>query len=342
MSLTPIDAASVTALVEDATAAPSMHNAQPWRFRFLRDKGSLQLHADLERTLPKADPAHRALHLGCGAALFNLRVAVAHAGREPVTTLLPDPADPWLLAEVRLDLPKRPDDDLAGLHPAIRRRHTSRFPFTDEEIPAEVLDGLRGAALLEGARLHVPEDWHVREVLDLVHDAEGREALDPEAREELARWTGTGAEEDDSRNGSRNGGIPAYAFGPRQRDVTSPVRDFAGGRPVPGREAATFEKWPCLALLGTTGDKLADWLRAGQAMERVLLQATQDGLVTSLTSQALEWPELRWAVRDPGAAMGHVQMVIRLGYGPEGPATPRRPVTDVLDIVTSRSARRTE
>lgn len=68
-------------------------------------------------------------------------------------------------------------------------------------------------------------------------------------------------------------------------------------------------------------------------MERVLLQATLDGLVTSLTSQALEWPELRWAVRDPGSAMGHVQMVIRLGYGPEGPVTPRRSVSDVLDIM---------
>ncbi len=51
-----------------------------------------------------------------------------------------------------------------------------------------------------------------------------------------------------------------------------------------------------------------------------------------MTSQPLEWPELRWTVRDPGASMSHVQMVIRLGYGPEGPATPRRPVADVLDI----------
>jgi hypothetical protein len=67
-------------------------------------------------------------------------------------------------------------------------------------------------------------------------------------------------------------------------------------------------------------------------MERVLLQATLDGLATSLTSQALERPEVRWITRDPESAMGFVQMVIRLGYGPSGPATPRRPVTEVLTI----------
>jgi hypothetical protein len=30
--------------------------------------------------------------------------------------------------------------------------------------------------------------------------------------------------------------------------------------------------------------------------------------------------------------MAHVQMVIRLGYGPEGQASPRRPVADLLDV----------
>ncbi|WP_309226965.1 Acg family FMN-binding oxidoreductase [Streptomyces lunaelactis] len=324
----PLDPTTVTALVEDATAAPSMHNAQPWKFRYLSGTGSMELRADPERTMPKSDPTHRAVHLGCAAALFNLRVAAVHAGREPVTTLLPAPADPWLLAEVNLAEPAGPEHDLAVLHPAVRKRHTSRHPFTTEEIPDDILDGLRGAALLEGARLYVPDAWHVKSVLNLVHDAEGREALHPEVREEMARWTDTGAEGD----ASRREGIPAYAFGPRQHDVPAPMRDFAGRHPVPGRGSATFEKHPRLALLGTAGDRPEDWLQAGQAMERVLLQATLDGLVTSLTSQALEWPELRWAVRDPGSAMGHVQMVIRLGYGPEGPATPRRSVSDVLDI----------
>jgi hypothetical protein len=110
------------------------------------------------------------------------------------------------------------------------------------------------------------------------------------------------------------------------------VRDFAARLPVPGREAAAFENAPQLAVLGTKHDRPVDWLVAGQAMERVLLQATLDGLATSLTSQPLEWPELRWTVRDPQSAMGFIHMVLRLGYGPSGPGTPRRPVPAVLDL----------
>ncbi|MEU0397663.1 nitroreductase [Streptomyces sp. NPDC006208] len=329
MSSRPPDTATVAEVVEDATTAPSMHNAQPWSFRFLRDSGVLQLRGDPSRTMPVEDPTNRALHLGCGAALLNLRVAAAHAGWSAVTSLLPDPADPWLFASVDLSGPPGADEELALLHPAVRRRHTSRFPFTDEEIPEALMDGLRGAALLEEARLTFPHAWHVKSLLDLVHDAEGREALTPEVREEVARWTQTA----DGSDATRPEGIPAEAFGPRQWGANVPVRDFAGRRAVPGRETAKFEKWPRLALLGTSTDHPMDWLRAGQAMERVLLQATQDGLVASLTSQALEWPELRWAVRDPSSAVGYVHMVIRLGYGPVGPATPRRPVGEVLDVV---------
>jgi hypothetical protein len=174
-----------------------------------------------------------------------------------------------------------------------------------------------------------PDAWHVQSVLDLVRDAEGREALDPGVRSETAHWART--EPADGTAASE--GIPAEAFGPRQWGARSPVRDFAVGREVSGRDWAAFEKRPQIALLGTARDRPLDWLWAGQALERVWLQATLDGLAASLTSQPLEWPELRWVVRDPTSAMGHVQMVIRLGYGPEGPSTPRRPVADVLDVV---------
>ncbi|MGW4561124.1 Acg family FMN-binding oxidoreductase [Streptomyces sp. NPDC004561] len=329
MTAEPPEVHAVAALVTEATAAPSLHNAQPWAFRYLRDVGVLRLYADPERALPHIDPDRRGLHIGCGAALMNLRVAAAAAGLAPVVRLLPDPAYPELLAEVHLCGSGTPDGALAQLNPAIRRRHSSRLPFRDEGIPAAVRERLSEAARDEGAQLSFPGAWHVRSILELVRDAEDREALAPDVREEAARWTHTelphAAEAAD--------GISGEAFGPRQRGTSAPVRDFAAGRPMPGRAWASFEKNPNIALLGTAHDGPPDWLLTGQALERVLLRATTDGLVSSLTSQPLEWPETRWAVRDPVSAMAHVQMVIRLGYGPEGPASPRRPVADVLDVL---------
>lgn len=51
--------------------------------------------------------------------------------------------------------------------------------------------------------------------------------------------------------------------------------------------------------------------------------------------QALEWSDPRALVRDPLTAGGQIQMVLRIGYGPGGPTTPRRPVSEVLEIVGS-------
>jgi nitroreductase len=328
MPAQPLDKLTAMALVTAATAAPSLHNAQPWRFRYLSGSRTFELRPDLDRAMPRTDPDNRALHLGCGAALFNLRVAAAHGGRHTDTRVLPDPADPQLLATVRLT-DGRPDTGPALLFPAIDLRHTSRHPFEERPVPAEIADLLREAAREEGAQLVFPDVWHVESLLDQVRDAEGRDDLDPERSADIHRWTRLGPEDADTAVD----GIPEYAFGPRKLGGRAPVRDFAGRRPVPGRSAVVFEQNPHLALLGTADDHPGDWLRAGQAMERVLLLATLHGLATSLTSHALERRDLRELARDPASDMGFVQMVLRLGYGPAGVASPRRPVHHVLEIV---------
>ncbi|MFJ9116849.1 Acg family FMN-binding oxidoreductase [Streptomyces sp. NPDC102394] len=324
-----LDITTVTALVAAATAAPSLHNAQPWRFRHAAGSRTLELRADLDRRMPRFDPDLRGLHLGCGAALFNLRVAAADSGRDTDVRLLPDPADRRLLAAVRITDTDRPDRELARLSTVLGRRHTSRHPFEDRPVPAEVRAALCHAAEREGTQLVFPDRWHIESLLDDVRDAEGRDDFDAAYLAEMRAWTRVGPQE----TGAAVDGVPDYAFGPSKRGGRAPVRDFAGRRPVPGRPAAVFETVPNLALLGTTQDGVADWLRAGEAMERVLLLATLHGLATSLTSHSLERQDLRELARDPLSGMGFVQMVLRLGYGPAGVASPRRPVEQVLEIV---------
>ena len=178
----------VAELVAAATLAPSMHNTQPWRFRFEPARQTIELYADPDRMLRFGDPHGRAVHIACGAALFNLRLAAAVAGRQPVTRLTPARTQRLLLATVRLAGRCQAQPDEVELRAAIPRRRTNRSPFSARPVPPGTLAELREAARLEGAVLNFPDQAEVRRLLQLAQDAERELLADPGYRAELARW----------------------------------------------------------------------------------------------------------------------------------------------------------
>ncbi|MGP4103056.1 Acg family FMN-binding oxidoreductase [Nonomuraea sp. KM90] len=318
--------AGVRALVNAAVAAPSVHNTQPWRFRRV-DDATMELYADLDRLLTAIDPMGRGLATSCGAALCNLRLALRMTGHDARVTLLPDPARrPELLATVRATPGDPPGRDERLLHDMIPHRRTNRFPFDDRRLAKDVFVDLVHAAYAEGATLVLVKGRTARRVLDMVGAADDTLSAEESYRAELACWTAPDRRFD---------GVPAHAFGPRPRGGELPMRDFGlGGQAVPGqdqaRRSADFESDPQIAALFTRGDGPRDWLRAGQALQRVLLVATTHGVSASMFGQPLD---LRPAQHrgDRTGPLGHVQMLIRVGYGPPVPRVPRRPVSEVLD-----------
>ncbi|MFJ1704944.1 Acg family FMN-binding oxidoreductase [Kitasatospora sp. NPDC088346] len=324
MDILVLDAAAVERLIAAAVAAPSIHNSQPWRFRLDPDTSTIEVRALPERSLPATDPDDRALHISVGAAVLNLRIAARRAGWAPAVRLLPDSAEPDLLAEV--ELTDRSHARLAStgeLYDAIWRRHTVRTPFTGPPIPAEVLDRLAETAQAEEALLHFPTGDERARLLELTAEAERRNTTDPVRSSESRRWI--------RGPGAPAYGIPAAALGPQDSDGRMPMRDFTAIHPQEPLAPALFETRPCIALLSTRGDAPVDWLRAGIALQHLLLVATVHGVRASLLHQAMEWPELRRVARDPQRGPSHPQVLIRLGYGPEGAPTPRLAVSDVLD-----------
>ncbi len=313
-----LDVTTLRTLLSAAAAAPSIHNTQPWRFRFDPHAPALEIRAAADRGLRHIDPAGRALHLSVGCALLNLRIAAAHSGREPAVRLLPRPDDPGLLARVRLGGPPHSPEP-AGLYDALWRRRSSRLPYTDRRLPTGLPAELVEAALTEGAGLVLPDADGTDRLLRLTWEGEQRNRVDADRAEESRRWL---------RAPYVSAlGIPPTAVGPQDYRERLPMRDFGAHRRTAALPARSFEVRPRLAVLTTQHDRRADWLRAGQALERVLLVATAHGLRASLLHQALEWPDLRTELTSPPEqGRRHVQMVLRLGYGPEGAATPRRTV----------------
>ncbi|RFU37591.1 hypothetical protein DZF91_32055 [Actinomadura logoneensis] len=139
---------SAERLVVAATMGTSVHDIRAWRFR--PSGGAIEARAEPDRFRAMDDPQGRGLHLGCGAALVNLRLAAAQLGHGAVVRLLPDDDDPTLLARVRLVRARRTSRSDRLLYAATMRPNPVRRPGHRSLPNALFLHGLAEAARLEG------------------------------------------------------------------------------------------------------------------------------------------------------------------------------------------------
>lgn len=320
----PLPAGLIDSMVATAARAPSVHNTQPWRFR--AGAYGVELIADPSRHLPGIDAAGRELLVSCGAALFGLRLTVRQAGYLPLVRLLPDSTQPTLLARVQLGGPAPMTSSELRLLRAVPHRHTHRGSFDPEPVAAALLTGLQADAAEEGAILcYVDQPGHYQQLAALVAAAAQQQEADASARAETGSWTRPSV--DTARDG-----VPARAFPAPGRPQAGRLaqRDFDIGRGFgllddnAGPPSAT-------AVLITVADRPADWLRAGQALHRLLLHAASRWVFASLHSQPLELPSLRAEIRARLALPGAPQMLLQLGPVHTTAATGRRPPAEILD-----------
>lgn len=322
----------IRAVVQLAGLAPSVHNTQPWRFRW--DGTALELREDVARSLPVLDPDGRERVLSCGAALLNARIGLAGLGWAADVELLPDGEDAPLLARLTPTGTAEVQADGHELAAAATRRATDRDPYDPRPVPDAVLDALRRAAEAESGFLHLVTPDESVEVDVLVARADRAQRSDPDYLAELQRWRTASA-----RTGVPDDALPTVPAA--ARGSNPPLRDFDARR-LQGQEGRGADpplpEHPAVLVLGTDGHARRDWLRAGQVLQRVLLQATVAGVAAQPVTSVLEVPVLRGRLRAALCLIGHPQMVLRIGYGSQGPVTGRLPVDQVLEIVGSGAA----
>ena len=340
------DEDSVYRLLEPVQRAPSVHNTQPWYFRIVADDridicarfgdgAGTEFTMNGNGRLPVSPALRRELIISCGAALYNLRLAIRVTGHDLAVWLLPGDPGPLVLASVEIvtGRTKRPTVTEQELYDAIPRRRTNRWPYDDRHpVPNPILVAMQHAADREEGRLRVLSRRQVRTWLRAAHGADREQRDDQGYQPDLAQRTNGG-----------DSGVPAAAFGPpgtfgedhhlwrplgRPRGY-APIRDFRP-RTNPATEAADetegpgghddrpkaqtprFERRPQLMVLSTDGDRPLDWLRAGQALQHALLTATHYGVSASFLTQPLELHDAR--SRQGGPREG--------AEGPESPESP--------------------
>lgn len=329
----PLDRAVIESVIAVANRAPSLHNTQPWRWELRSSQ--LSLRADRDRQLPVADPDGHSLLISCGAALALTELGLRTLGWQVRTHRLPDPDDPDLLAEFRLTHPDPATPVEIELFAAAQRRQSDRRPFTAQQIPAQAIDTLRSAAAGPGVHADFPDRAEQKTNLAVaVSWADRTQTQDPAYLAEMNRWL---RDSDVNTDGVPAGAIPHIRPGqPRHTDL--PLRDFEIGISGHLLIEADIDEHPLIAVLLTDSDTPTEQLQAGEAMMRLMLHAHLLGLSTCPLSQAVDLVAFRNRIKTLMGWQGLPQMMLRIGYptttSPPPALTPRRPITDVLHVLT--------
>jgi nitroreductase len=310
-------------LVNYAVLAPSSHNSQPWLF--ITHDNHIALHADRTRGLPVADPHDRELVISCGSALFNLRVAAAHFGVPLGIERNPDDHEDRL-ANIRIDAASPVDAKLAGLFEAIPRRVTNRFAYEPGSVSTDDLHAFAELCAAHGVSLRgYTDDASRQAIAERVAEADKQQLASDAFRRELASWL------HHNRTGSLDG-MPGYALGFGDlMSLVAPlvVRTFDIGEGVAARDRDLAEHSPALCVLSTSADHHEDWIRSGEALQHLLLEATRRGLAAGFLNQPVEIDRLRQDLAQHVGAR-FPQVLLRLGRPTrEARATARRPAEAV-------------
>jgi hypothetical protein len=156
----------MTRIIEAVRSAPPIFGLQPWDL-VAGDAGArVDLYADPDRVPDSISP--REVAINCGAALYNLRLALRVAGREPSVWMLPglDQESPLidhlgtrriLVASVEI-MPDRTEPPTAGvqeLYEAMWLRHINPGEYAAEPLPLPLLVEMEDAAAEEHGWLRI-------------------------------------------------------------------------------------------------------------------------------------------------------------------------------------------
>ncbi|WP_116198700.1 nitroreductase [Amycolatopsis circi] len=306
--------AEAEVLGRSVLCAPSVHRAQPWRVELI--DGAVLLRERVGVALPQQDPRRRDLAMSCGTALANLELAVRVLGRRADVAVLPDPAQPDVVARVEAAELLPPTDLELQRYGAIMVRRGHRGAFTGLPVSVEQTARVVAAAVATGVEATRLEGM---ERLANFFEHAARSLPDDAAyQDELALWT----IRDEHRHGAgmRSPAELPWAGAARRATVLPDLlvlRDRLDAETV--------------LLFTTAEDTRIGHLHAGYALERCWLEGVTLGLAGAVLTQPLRMPEVRSALCEDYRLAGFPQALLRLGRSTRvARSSLRRGVAEVL------------
>lgn len=319
------DSNVITAAVELACHAPSLHNSQPWHW--VVNETSVDLFLDPRRTVTSTDKSGREAIISCGAALDHFRVAMAASGWITNVDQFPNPNNLNHLASINFGPTEYVAQARRDLADAILRRRTSRLPFGPPTHWSSLAPVLRNALEDDFVTLDVLGVDARPRLAEAARLSEALRRYDDGYHHELNWWTSPSRKFD---------GIPDSALVSESDDRRVDVNRRFPVDPLDERSSAGTYDEAKILVLSTLGDTRVDALRCGEALSTTLLECTLAGLSTCPVTHITELEATREMIRDLTRRIALPQVLVRVGVEPEGEVaprpTPRRPLSDVLRI----------
>lgn len=313
---------NIRGLVRYATLSANSRNTQPWRFHI--GDGLIDIVPDNSRRTPAVDPNDHHLFVSLGCAAENLAIAAAATGWPGEVQTIPD-GDGARYAFASGSM------STSSLYAAITKRQSTRAEYDRRPIPVADLAFLEQATATPGVHLTLLTDrGGIDKVRDLVVAANGVQMADLAFIRELKLWIrfnprsamtwGDGLFSAASGNPVLPNALGRLAF-----------ERFFNARTENDKYARQIDSSAGVAVfVGDRADKM-HWIKVGRACQRFALAAAHLGIKIAFINQPVEVahfrPELASLVGD---ASRQPDIVLRFGYGPTLPFSPRRPVEAVL------------
>ncbi|MEL7213693.1 MAG: twin-arginine translocation pathway signal protein [Pseudomonadota bacterium] len=305
-----------------ALLAPNAHNRQPWVAELI-GVDRIRLHRDPALNLPETDPFDRQLTISMGCFLELLRIAAAQDGYMAAITPFPEGGD-LIVADIVFSEGAAPDPLADG----IMDRRSCKEPFEDRALEAEVAEALMPYAEI------VTDPAKVAQIKALSWQAWQIEAMTPRTMKESVDMMRFGkAEINANPDGIDLGGpflealMLAGQISP-EAQMNPESQSFKTGVAIYDEMLHATRAY---AVITSNGNTRIDQLDAGRRWLRLNLATTLSGLALHPISQCLqEYPEMVDVYARAQSLMAGegetVQMLGRLGYGPQTAQTPRWPL----------------
>jgi hypothetical protein len=294
-------------LLEYARLAPSVHNAQPWRFIVQGD--SIFLAVASERMLDSGDPTSRESWISFGICLEALLQAASGLGMKAEITQIQGASFSDTIATIHVT-PHTSEKQPVVLS-ALKKRQTYRERMEPAIVPLDLVKNCEQAVKnLDGVNVFFMQDKPaIRKVGNYTFKAMSLALGSPDFRHELYHFVHY------NWSPSRTG-MHGYTLGEGMLgSVFGKLSIKLGlGLSLKARhDQQRINDASALVFIGTKGDVPSFWLSAGRAYMRVALEITKSGLAQGTLAAPIEAASFHEDIEKMLGTSHRLQTMLRVG-----------------------------